>query len=68
MEIDLEIFPTAILALLLMQEGHLSISGEKMCTITGEPLRGLNLHKKKCGLGKLTAFDMTPGGSGGGGC
>ena len=33
MEIDHEIFSMVILSLLLIQEGQLSVSGEKMCTI-----------------------------------
>ena len=33
MEIDREIFSTVILSLPLMQEGQLSVSGERMCTI-----------------------------------
>ena len=32
-EIDQEIFSTVILSLPLIQEGQLSVSGEKMCTI-----------------------------------
>ena len=32
-EIDHEIFSTVILSLPLIQEGQLSVSGEKMCTI-----------------------------------
>ena len=32
-EIDQEIFFTVILSLLLIQEGQLSVSGERMCTI-----------------------------------
>ena len=32
-EIDLEIFSTVILSLLLIQEGQLSVSGERMCTV-----------------------------------
>ena len=32
-EIDHEIFSTVILSLLLIQEGQLSVSGERMCTI-----------------------------------
>ena len=32
-EIDCEIFSTVILPLLLIQEGQLSVSGERMCTI-----------------------------------
>ena len=33
MEIDHEIFSTVILSLPLIQEGQLSFSGERMCTI-----------------------------------
>ena len=33
MEIDHEIFSTVILSLPLIQEGQLSVSGERMCTI-----------------------------------
>ena len=33
MEIDHIIFSTVILSILLIQEGQLSVSGEKMCTI-----------------------------------
>ena len=33
MEIDHEIFSTFILSLPLIQEGQLSVSGERMCTI-----------------------------------
>ena len=32
-EIDHEIFSTVILSLLLIQEGQLFVSGERMCTI-----------------------------------
>ena len=32
-EIDHEIFSTVIVSLPLIQEGHLSVSGERMCTI-----------------------------------
>ena len=32
-EIDHEIFSTAILSLPLIQEGQLSVSGERLCTI-----------------------------------
>ena len=32
-EIDREIFSTVILSLLLIQEGQLSVSGDRMCTI-----------------------------------
>ena len=34
-EIDHEIFSKVILSLLLIQEGQLSVSCERMCTITG---------------------------------
>ena len=33
MEIDHEIFSTVVLSLPLIQEGQLSVSGERMCTI-----------------------------------
>ena len=33
LEIDHEIFSMVILSLLLIQEGQLSVSGERMCTI-----------------------------------
>ena len=33
LEIDYEIFSTVILSLPLIQEGHLSVSGERMCTV-----------------------------------
>ena len=32
-EVDREIFSTVILSLLLIQEGQLSVSGERMCTL-----------------------------------
>ena len=32
-EIDHEIFSTVILSFPLIQEGHLSVSGERLCTI-----------------------------------
>ena len=58
-EIDHEIFSTVILSLPLIQEGQLSVSGERMCTIL------LNRFEDKAcpvnvWLGKLTALDMTP--------
>ena len=34
-EIDHEIFSTVILSLPLIQEGQMSVSGERMCTNTG---------------------------------
>ena len=42
-EIDHEIFSTVILSLPLIQEGQLSVSGERMCTIL---FRGLSLPSK----------------------
>ena len=33
--------------LLKIQEGQLSVSGKRMCTSTGLPLRGLSLHRKR---------------------
>ena len=42
-EIDHEIFSTVILSLPLIQEGQLSVSGEKMCTILINRLEDLNL-------------------------
>ena len=57
-EIDHEIFSTVILSLPLIQEGQLSVSGERMCTIL------VNRLEDSCPvnmwLGKLTALDMTP--------
>ena len=44
-EIDPEIFSTVILSLPLIQEGHLSDSGERMCTILVN--RGLSLPSKR---------------------
>ena len=58
-EIDHEIFSTVILSLPLIQEGHLSVSEERMCTILVN-----RLEDKACPvnvwLGKLTTLDMTP--------
>ena len=58
-EIDHEIFSTVILSLPLIQEGQLSVSGERMCTILVN-----RLEDQACPvnvwLGKLTALDMTP--------
>ena len=57
-EIDHEIFSTVILSLPLIQEGQLSVSGERMCKILVN-----RLEDKACPvnmwLGKLTALDMT---------
>ena len=59
MEIDHEIFSAVILSLPLIQEGQLSVSGERMCTILVNCL-----EDKACPvnvwLGKLTALEMTP--------
>ena len=52
-EIDHEIFSTVSLSLPLIQEGQLSVSGERMCTILVNRL--VNVW-----LGKLTGLDMTP--------
>ena len=58
-KIDHEIFSTVILSLPLIQEGQLSVSGERMCTILVN-----RIEDKACPvnvwLGKLTALDMTP--------
>ena len=58
-EIDHEIFSAVILSLPLIQEGQLSVSGERMCTVLVN-----RLEDKACPvnvwLGKLTVLDMTP--------
>ena len=58
-EIDHEIFSTVILFLLLIQEGQLSVSGQRMCTI---PVNRLEDYAwpVNAWLGKLTMLDMTP--------
>ena len=58
-EIDHEIFSTVILPLPLIQEGQLSVSGERMCTILVNRL-GDEACLVNMWLGKLTALDMTP--------
>ena len=58
-EIDHEIFSTVILSLPLIQEGQLSVSGERMCTILVNHLEDLACPVNVW-LGKLTALDMTP--------
>ena len=58
-EIDHEIFSTVILSLPLIQEGQLSVSGERMCTILVNRLEDLACHAVNVWLGKLTALDMT---------
>ena len=49
MEIDQEIFFMVILSLLLIQEGHLSVSGKRMGVNTDQLLRRQSLPRKKCG-------------------
>ena len=43
-EIDYEIFSTVILSLPLIQEGQLSVSGKRMCTIPVNRLEGNSLE------------------------
>ena len=45
-EIEHEIFSMVILSLPLIQEGQLSVSGERMCTMQVNRLRGLSLPSK----------------------
>ena len=54
-----EIFSTVILSLPLIQEGQLSVSGERMCTILVNRLEDWACPVNVW-LGKLTALDMTP--------
>ena len=54
---DLEIVSTVILFLPLIQEGQLSLPGEKLCTILVNHLEDFSCSVR---LGKLTALDMTP--------
>ena len=58
-EIDHEIFSTVILSLPLIQEGQLSVSGERMCTILVNHLQDYACPVNVL-LSKLTALDMTP--------
>ena len=58
-EIDHEIFSTVILYLPLIQEGQLTVSGERMCTILVNRFED-KACPVKVWLGKLTALDMTP--------
>ena len=58
-EIDREIFSMIILSLPLIQEGQLSLSGKRMCTILVNCLEDYACPVKVL-LGKLTALDMTP--------
>ena len=52
METDHEIFSKVILSLPLMQEGQLSVTGERMCTVLVNCLEGLSLPRK--GVVRLT--------------
>ena len=56
---DHEIFSTVILFLPLIQEGQLSVSDERMCTILVNRSEDLTCPVNAW-LGKLTALDMTP--------
>ena len=47
MEIDHEIFSTVVLSLPLIQEGQLSVSGERMCTILVNRLEDISLPSKR---------------------
>ena len=58
-EIDHEIFSTVILPLPLIQEGQLSVSGERMCTVLVNSLEDYACPVNVW-LGKLTTLDMTP--------
>ena len=57
-EIDHEIVSTVSLSLPLIQEGHLSVSGEGMCTILVNRLEDLTCTVKVW-LGKLAVLTMT---------
>ena len=57
--IDHEIFSTVIHSLPLIQEGQLSVSGERMCTILVNRLEDYACPVNVW-LGKLTTLDMTP--------
>ena len=59
MEIDHEIFSTVILSLPLIQEGQLSVSVERVCTILVNRLEDWACPVNVW-LGKLTALDMAP--------
>ena len=45
-ESDHKIFSPVILTFLLIQEGQLPVSDQRMCLNTGEPLKGLSLPRK----------------------
>ena len=57
MEIDHEIFSAVILSLLLIQEGQMSVSGERMCTILVNSLEDW-VCSVKVWLDKLTTLHM----------
>ena len=59
MKTDYEICSTVILSLPLIQEGQLSVSGKRMCTSTGQPLRGLSLPRKKYGKAQHESYGLT---------
>ena len=59
LELDHEILSTVILSLPPIQEGQLSVSSERMCTILINRLEDYACPVK-VRLGKLTALDMTP--------
>ena len=56
---DHEIFSAVNLSLLLIQEGQLSVSGERMCTIPVNRLVSDQACPVEVWLGKLTELDMT---------
>ena len=58
-EIDHKIFSMVILSLQLIQEGQLSVSGERMCTILVNRLEDYACPVNVW-LGKLITLDMTP--------
>ena len=58
-KIDHEIFSTVILSLLLIQEGQLSVSGERMYTKYSLTALRSKPVQKKIWLGKLTVFNIT---------
>ena len=58
MEIDHEIVSVVFLSLTVIQEGHLSVSGEGICTILVNHLEDY-AYPVKMSLGKLTVLDMT---------
>ena len=56
-EIDHEIFSMVVLSLPLIQEGQLSVSGERMCTVVVNCFEACPVN---VWLGKLTMLYMTP--------